>query len=154
MRLDAAAQMMPSASAAFFVNIYVAALVVDADLLDLHRGDDRAADILPPQFQKPARISRCPSAVAPPWLPIAGTINGRAADLTKSAMHLVVSATFATPREPAVMAMRILGLTREANFSSLSRLRMISGISAGSMRGRGNFLTYRVEYLRHKSILH
>ena len=32
------------------------------------------SDVIP----QPASTSRCPSAVAPPWLPIAGTMNGSA----------------------------------------------------------------------------
>ncbi len=65
-------------------------------------------------------------------------MDGRLFDLTKSAMHFVVSATFAMPREPAVMAMRMPGFTLEENFSWESRDSMIPGISSGSILGRGN----------------
>ena len=40
-----------------------------------------------------------------------------AEDFTKSAMHFVVRALLAIPLEPAVIAIRIPGFTREANFS-------------------------------------
>src|SRR5438128_757265 len=50
-------------------------------------------------------MRRCPSAVPPPWLPIAGMITGFAPSArTWSHTDLMTSATFAIPRLPAVIA--------------------------------------------------
>jgi hypothetical protein len=51
------------------------------------------------------RISTCPSAVAPPWLPIAGTIKGEApASFRISTRERKIPSIPAIPRLPAVIA--------------------------------------------------
>ena len=58
-------------------------------------------------------ISRWPSAVPPPWLPIAGMMTGIApSPRTWSQIAFVMSAIFAMPRLPAVIATVLPG----ANF--------------------------------------
>ena len=57
------------------------------------------------------RIIRCPSAVEPPWLPIAGIIKGlHPSSFGKSHTVLIVNAMLATPRLPAVTAIDIPGV--------------------------------------------
>src|SRR5262249_1046450 len=54
---------------------------------------------------KVARISFCPSAVAPPWLPIAGKMNGRApSDLSFAIAAVTTVAIWSMPRLPTATA--------------------------------------------------
>jgi|GEM_PF-5037263 len=63
-----------------------------------------------------AMSSIWPSAVAPPWLPMAGTMKGFASSFFSSSMMvLMIRAMLDTPRLPAVIAIRCPGLTRPAS---------------------------------------
>jgi hypothetical protein len=74
-------------------------------------------------------ILRWPSAVAPPWLPIAGIIKGSAPNsLRLSAADLMISAIFAIPLLPAVIATLIPGLNCEAILSCIICSLIIEGI--------------------------
>ena len=64
-------------------------------------GQPTSASVMP--YDSTTR--RCPSAVPPPWLPIAGTMNGRApSPLRCSTIARVIAAMSAMPRLPAVTA--------------------------------------------------
>ena len=84
-----------------------------------------------------SRISTCPSAVAPPWLPIEGTINGSAPISFKIATReRRIPSISAMPRLPAVSATLIPGLMAEAISSRPNCSR--SAASTLSTRGLGN----------------
>ena len=58
---------------------------------------------------------RCPSAVPPPWLPMAGTTNGSAPRPSRcSTIARVIAAMLAMPRLPAVTATLCPGRTLSA----------------------------------------
>ena len=61
-----------------------------------------------------ARTSSCPAAVAPPWLPIAGTMNTEApAWRTRSTAAVTTSSMRSMPRLPAARQTRIPGVTAD-----------------------------------------
>jgi len=63
-----------------------------------------------------ARTLICPSAVAPPWLPMAGTMKGRAPrSRTSRAMARTSAGRSASPRLPTVSAMLMPGSTAETH---------------------------------------
>jgi hypothetical protein len=71
---------------------------------------------------------RCPSAVAPPWLPMVGTINGWSAnDFNSSTTARLMRSTLAMPRLPAVTATVCPGFA----LSCKPRLRIASWTAAG-----------------------
>ena len=83
-------------------------------------------------------ISTCPSAVAPPWLPIAGTMKGSAPiSLRTETSPRRIPSISATPLLPAVSATLMPGLTVLAISSRPSCSR--NAASTSSTRGRGNF---------------
>ena len=66
-------------------------------------GTPSAASLMP----NPASTSACPSAAPPPWLPMAGTMNGSAAKERMASLTILTTrATGDTPREPTAIAMR------------------------------------------------
>ena len=78
----------------------------------------------------PARTSIWPFAVAPPWLPIAGTINGLApACFNKPAISRRINAKLAMPRLPAVTATESPGLTRSSSPGFLNSFRTAAATS-------------------------
>src|SRR5918994_1053296 len=82
------------------------------------------------------RISTCPSAVAPPWLPIDGTTNGEApASFRIRTSERRTSSIPATPRLPAVIATSAPGSIRPliSSFAHCSR----SDAPTSSTRGLG-----------------
>src|SRR5919199_1828322 len=83
-----------------------------------------------------ARISTCPSAVAPPWLPIAGTMKGLApASLSIRTSERSTPSMPEIPRLPAVIAISMPGsiLSPISPFSHCSR----SASPTSSTRGLG-----------------
>ncbi len=86
---------------------------------------------------KDSRISTCPSAVAPPWLPIAGTIKGSAPiSLRVATMERRISCISAIPLLPAVSATLMPGLMAPAISSRPSCSRRAAPTL--STRGLGN----------------
>ena len=71
------------------------------------------------------RISAAPSAVAPPWFPIAGTTNAaRRVPLSVLADFLTTIARLSMPRLPAAMAIRACGrITHRAPVTALAARR-------------------------------
>ncbi len=85
----------------------------------------------------PSSICRCPSAVAPPWLPMAGMITAEAPfDFTQSASVRTISGIFAMPRLPTVIPIRCPGLTVSANSGSASCSLMRPATSSSRGAGR------------------
>lgn len=94
-----------------------------------------ASSVIP----KPASISFCPSAVAPPWLPMAGTMNGSAPRrFTASTTALVMMSTLRIPRLPAVMAMIMPGLIFSEKQGWAICCSTTAGICSGAIDSRGN----------------
>ena len=66
-----------------------------------------AASLMP----KVSRISACPSAVAPPWLPMAGMMKGWACrSFTMSTSSFTITARLAICRLPTAITTRLPGL--------------------------------------------
>ena len=81
---------------------------------------------------------RWPSAVPPPWLPMAGTRNGSAPSARKcSTAARRITAMLAIPRLPAVMATLCPGCTRRCSSSRASWAWTSPATSA--TRGRAKF---------------
>ena len=67
-------------------------------------GQPIVASLMP----KPSSTSICPAGVAPPWLPMAGTMKGSPPDSLTSATSLAaILSMLATPRLPKPRAMRL-----------------------------------------------
>ena len=80
-----------------------------------------------------ASIPTCPSAVPPPWLPIAGTMTGSAPrPRTCSTVARTATAMFAMPLLPAVIATRCPGCTRVPRSSDASASSTLAATSATS----------------------
>ena len=102
--------------------------------IDERIGAPQSSSVMP----RDSRISTCPSAVAPPWLPIAGTIKGSASiSFRISTRERRIPSIWAMPRLPAVSATLMPGLMVEETSSCPNCSR--SAASTFSTRGLGNF---------------
>ena len=78
----------------------------------------------------------CPSAVAPPWLPMHGTRKGRAPrSLNQSTVARTICGKPAIPREPTPMATSPLGRRRSATPDAFRASRTERGISESPSSG-------------------
>ena len=86
----------------------------------------------------PARTASWPSAVAPPWLPMAGTMNTSApASCSRSTTALTTSSMRSMPRLPAATQARVPGRTVPMTSSIARRTAAgTSSIAAVSRRWR------------------
>ena len=89
-----------------------------------------------------ARTSRWPSAVAPPWLPMAGTRNGMAPwARTQATIRATTVVRSLMPREPMVIATSLPGsrsTPQAASVRSVSPATSSSDGSSSRMRTRWN----------------
>ena len=83
----------------------------------------------------PASTSTWPSAVAPPWLPIAGRTNGSPPrSRTASPAARRIRAMLATPRLPAVIPTRIPGLIPATRARTWARVSPAMSSSTGASK--------------------